>query len=46
MKRRRFNKEFKLDVLSELESGKTIAQVSSEKSISPSVSFIYGRNSP
>jgi transposase len=37
MKRRKFNREFKLNVLSELESGKTIGQVSSEKSISPSV---------
>ena len=37
MKRRRFSREFKLNVLSELESGKTTAQVSSEKSISPSL---------
>jgi transposase len=35
MKRRKFNREFKLNVLSELEAGKTIAQISSEKSISP-----------
>ena len=37
MKRRKFTKDFKLNVLFELESGKTIAQVSSEKGISPSL---------
>lgn len=37
MKRRRFSKEFKLSVISEFDSGKTIAQISTEKSISPSV---------
>lgn len=35
MKRRKFNREFKLNVLSELEAGKTTAQVSSENGISP-----------
>lgn len=37
MKRRKFSKEFKLSVLSEFNSGKTIAQISTEKNISPSV---------
>jgi transposase len=35
MKRRMHTKEFKLRVLSELNSGKTIGQLSSEHSISP-----------
>ena len=37
MKRRKYSKDFKLDVLSECNSGKTIAQISVEKNISPSV---------
>ena len=37
MKRRKFTKDFKISVLSEFNSGKTIAQISSEKGISPSV---------
>lgn len=35
MKRRTYTREFKLEVLSELASGKTTAQISSEKSIAP-----------
>lgn len=37
MKRRKFTKDFKLSVLSEFSSGKTIAQISAEKNISPSL---------
>ena len=37
MKRRKFTKDFKLSVLSEFNSGKTIAQISTEKNISPSL---------
>jgi len=37
MKHRKFTKDFKISVLSEFNSGKTIAQISSEKNISPSV---------
>lgn len=35
MKRRKFSKEFKLSILSEFNSEKTIAQISTEKNISP-----------
>jgi transposase len=35
MKRRKFTRDFKISVLSEFNSGKTIAQISAEKGISP-----------
>lgn len=35
MRRRTYTKEFKLDVLSDLSSGKTVTQISSEKGIAP-----------
>lgn len=37
MKHRKFTKEFKLDILAELNSEKSIAQISTEQSISPSL---------
>jgi len=37
MKRRKFTKDFKMSVLSGFNSGKTIAQISTEKNISPSL---------
>lgn len=37
MRRRKFTKEFKISILSDFNSGKTIAQISAEKSISPSL---------
>lgn len=37
MKRRKFTRDFKLSVLSEFNSGKTIAQISAEKNVSPGV---------
>ena len=43
MKKRQFSKEFKLEILQELESGKTVAQISSEHDLKHGLVWTWRR---